>query len=81
MSKKTYQDDSEHFDYVADVLHPTMRSDKRVALAEICMEAYTENGDLTKYHPKAAYVVEQLAIRLMGTDWCQTWLKRQAQND
>lgn len=76
MAEKTYKDGNRSFDYVAEVLNPTMREDKRLALAELCMTAYFLEGgcSLMNFRPKAAYIIEQLAIRLMGAAWTKEWL-------
>lgn len=78
MRDKNYRDDAPAFDYVASVLHPTLLDNKRKALAETCMQAlYLEEGTpLKASRPKAAHVIEQLAIALMGTDWCREWIEK-----
>ena len=72
---KNYKDNDPSFDYVAEVLNPTPEEDKREALAILCMEAYFLEGgcSLAKYRPKAAHIIEQLAIRLMGSKWYNDW--------
>lgn len=75
--KKTGKDDNLAFDYVADVLCPSMVY-SREALAVQCMEAIFKDGSgvaLEEYHFKASRLLETLAVRLMGEEWCQKWMK------
>lgn len=73
-----YKDTHTSFDYIASVLHPTFSGlTPREELAKECMSAlFLEDGQtpLEQFHPKAANLLELLAIRLMGQEWCQNWI-------
>lgn len=82
MTGVTYKDKDPSFDYVAKVLNPTvlnpsMIKNPRLAMATLCMEAcfLEAEGNLKEVRPYAARIIEQLAIRLMGTDWTEAWLR------
>ena len=73
-----YKDSNPAFDYVAGVIAPIFEGwDKREHLALMIMEALFlgESAPLEKYHPKGASLLEQLALRLMGTSWCREWMQ------
>lgn len=76
------KDNNPAFDYVASVLHPIFSESNmnaREELAKECMDAIFKEADGTmffeKFHPKAARLLELLALRLMGEDWCQQWIR------
>jgi len=83
MSQDTdYRNSNPAFDYVAGVIAPIFEGwDTREHLANLCMEAlFTDEGSpLEKYHAKAAHILEQLALRLMGTQWCREWIEAHRQ--
>lgn len=72
------KDDDRAFDYVAKILHPVFSESgmsSREELAKECMSAILGGREPISISHPAYRILELLAIRLMGEDWCNLWIK------
>lgn len=70
------RDENQAWDYVADALYNGIykgEAQRANFAAHLLKQAFAEGAQ--KYHADGAHILEFMAVKLMGQEWCLQWLK------